>query len=326
MSGLPAFVSIHGRRMGLTPMGLQVDGRDIFPSFVRGKDWFVNAKLGSNSNDGETYDTATATFAELVDGDRRVRSGDRIWITGKLKEQTSTPAGIFDVSVIGLGSPRHADDHTEPSGGGYMGGSSASSWVPPDSATATTPLLIVRQQGWRFFNILFDAPSDAAALQIFRDGGAGDAERDGSHVHIAHCKFVAGQNHIELKGGLSQVIIEDNLFFGATAYSIKETVGAGIGTNNYHRILRNHFHANDGHIDVGMNSGSIFGNIFGQWTTKAIDLATGANNMVNGNYLWGDYDAGYLGGTNDEWAGNYSMDTGSGEVGAEGLTTAAPVA
>lgn len=326
MAALPALVSIHGRRFGLIPGGLRVDGMDIFPNFVRGKDWFVNAKLGANTNDGETYDTATATFAELVDGDRRLRSGDRIWITGKIREQTSTPAGIFDVTVIGLGSPRHADDHTEPSGGGYMGGSSAASWLAPASPTAATPLLTVRQQGWKFINILWDGPSDAAALQLFRDAGSGDAEDDASHAHIIGCKFVAGQNHIEFKGGLSQCILEDNLFFGATAYSILETVGAGVGTNNYHRFLRNHWHNNDGHIDMGMNYASIFANIFGKWTTKAVDLATGSNNMLNGNYLFGDYDAGYVAGTSDEWAGNFSMDLTSDEVGDNGITTAVPVA
>ena len=317
-SGVPAFVSLHGRRAGLTPRGLIVDGR--YPGETRpyGRDWFVNAKLGDNGRSGETFDESVATVATIFSS-RSIRSGDRIYLVGKVREQISTPAGLFGVEVIGIGATRHADDHTEPSGGGYQGGSFSATWTAPASPTSATPLLTVRQQGWKFYNILFDGPSDAAAIQLLRDAGSGDDEDDASHAEFYGCKFVAGQNHIEFKGGLSQVILADNLFFGSTADSILETVGAGVGTNNYHRFLRNHWHNNESHIDMAMNYGSIIGNIFGKFTTDGISLTGGSENTVGGNYLYGTYSAagGYDAGTNDEWGGNLNSLTG-------GVTAADP--
>lgn len=285
--------------------------------------YWVHGNLGSDSADGLEPSHAFLTMQEAFD---HVGSGDVIHFNGNIREQISTPAGIFDVTIIGEGNqPRHADAHT--TNNGY----SAATWKGPASPTAATPLLTVRQQGWRLLNILFDGPDDAAAVQLFRDAGSGDAEDDASHAHIAGCKFVAAQNHIEFKGGLSQCVIENNLFFGSTDDSLLETVGAGVGTNNYHRILNNEFHNNATHIDVDMNYASIRGNTFGRWTTKGILMGGGSYNMVWDNFLSGDYDAGYVAGTNDEWAGNISSDITSDEVGGSAsalnpLTTAVPVA
>lgn len=287
-----------------------------------GNVWFVDGNLGADGNDGNYRGAPLKTMAEAF---TRISSGDVIYFRGNITEQISTPAGVFDVTIIGgANQPRHADAHT-----GNNGYSSATWKFPSSGGSASTPLLIVQQQGWKLLNILFDGPASAAAVQIFRDGGAGDSERDGSHVQIGGCKFVAAQNHIEFKGGLSQVVIENNLFFGATAASIKETVGAGIGTNNYFRILNNEFHNNVSHFVVGTNYASIRGNTFGAFTASTgfgLDLNGGSNNIVWGNYMSGDYDGDYRAGTSDEWAGNYSMDVSSGEVGAEGLTIAVPVA
>lgn len=289
-----------------------------FVPYVFGKTYFVDGNLGGDGNTGLERGAPLRTMAEAF---TRIKSGDTIWFRGNITEQISSPVGIFDVTIIGL-STRHADAHT--SNNGY----SSSTWKTPSSPTAATPLLTVRQQGWRLINILFDGPSDAAAVQLFRDGGSGDDERDASHAYIAKCKFVAGQNHIEVKGGLSQIVVENNLFFGATANSFLNTVGAGIGTNNFFRILNNEWHNNASHLVVASNYASIRGNTFGAFTASTgfgVDLNGGSNNIVWGNYMSGDYDGDYRAGTSDEWAGNYSMDVSSAEVGAEGLTIAVPV-
>jgi hypothetical protein len=247
-----------------------------------------------------------------------IDSGDVIFTRGKVREELSTPAGVFDITVVGAANrPRHADDHSESSSPGR--GSSSATWTSPSSPTAATPLCIVRQQGWRFIDILFDGPSDAAAVQLFRDGGSGDSERDASHAHFVGCKFVAGQNHIEFKGGLSQVAIEGCDFFGATADSFLETVGAGIGTNNHFRIEGNHFHDNASHIDVALNYASIVGNTFGKASGDKIDLRGGSENMIWLNALYGTYSnvGGYYAGTNDEWGGNFNSLSG-------GVTAADP--
>ena len=302
------------QRHGIVPLG---NGRYQFNGPVSGpvlpgpgRVWYASSSIGASGN-GKTWASAFKTMSEALTA---CDSGDVIFMTGKFAEQLSTPAGVFDVSIIGAGTTRHGDAHT-----GDNGAQSASSWVTPGSPTSTTPLLTVRQQGWKLVNILFDGPSDAAAVQLFRDAGAGDAEDDASHAHIVGCKFVAGQNHVEFKGGLSQVILEENLFFGATADSILETTGAGVGTNNYHRFLRNHWHNNESHIDMGANYASIIDNVFGKKTTAGIDLTGGSENMVSRNVLYGTYSiaGGYTAGTNDEWGGNFCSITG-------GVTAADP--
>ena len=277
-----------------------------------GKVWFVNGGAGGLASGGSG--TKERPFSTMDAAFDRLGSGDTIVFKGNIREELTTPAGIFDVTIIGAANqPRHADAHT--TNNGYA----AATWKTPASPTAATPLLIIQQQGWKLMNILFDGPSDAAAVQIFRDGGADDAERDGSHAHICGCKFVAGQNHIEFKGGPSQIVLEQNLFFGATADSILDTVGAGIGTDNYFRIMHNHWHNNESHLDAPLNYASIIGNIFGKKTTDGINLGGGSENVVGGNYLYGTYSiaGGYTAGTNDEWGGNFNSLSG-------GVTAADP--
>lgn len=310
------------------PHGLQSFGAPVLPYKANvtvdnngavaraGKHIWVHGNVGNNGNSGLSPDRPLRTVQAAFN---KLGSGDTIHFNGATTEQLTTPAGIFDVTLIGEGNqPRHADTHTT------NNGFSTASWKAGSSAS--TPNLIIQQQGWKVVNMLFDPAASAAAIQLFRDAGADSSERDASHAHIVGCKFVAGQNHIEFKGGLSQVVLEGNLFFGSTDDSIVETVGAGVGTNNYHRIINNEFHNNATHIDLDCNYASIRGNTFGKWSTKGILMGGGSNNMVWGNYLSGDYDAGYVAGTSDEWAGNFSMDVASDEVGDNAITTAVSVA
>lgn len=296
-------------------------GRQLFPMFpAYGREWFVNGGSGAASDDGtggsaygdgRSWATAKRTFADVFD---ELSSGDTIYAVGNIREQLTAPAGIFDVTIINAGpGRRHADGHT--GNNGYR----TLTWKTPASATAATPLLIARQQAWRFINILFDGPADAAAVQLLRDAGADDSERDASHAMFLGCKFVAGQNHIEFKGGLSQVVIRDCDFFGATADSLLETVGAGVGTNNHFRILNNDWHDNAAHIDVALNYATIKGNTFGKASGDKVDLRGGSENMVWGNAMYGTYSnaGGYYAGTNDEWGGNYNSLSG-------GVTAADP--
>src|SRR5690606_5733129 len=115
-----------------------------------GKRLFVDAKNGNDANSGrrpgEPVKTMSRAFA-------LVRSGDVIWSMGKITEQLDTPAGVFDVTVMGAGTrPRHADNHTEASG---KRGSSASTWTAPSSGSTANPLVTVNQQGWKFYGFTF---------------------------------------------------------------------------------------------------------------------------------------------------------------------------
>jgi hypothetical protein len=310
------------------PNGVSAYGAPILPNLNPwAQVWFVDGNQGKAGADGRTPQSALKTFTELfalTTNFRTLKSGDVVFVRGNINENVTTPAGVFDVTVIGAGNkPRHADAHTT------NGGFSAATWGK-SPASSSTPLIKVQQQGWKFMNILFECPNTSSGIQFFRDGGAGDAERDGSHGMVVGCRFDGGvnggQEGIEASGGPNFLRIEDNLFRGLDA-GIKSTTGAGIGTNGWWEILDNRFEQNVRHINVDMDRGFIKGNISGAFTTAGFDLAGGTVglNHIHGNYLSGDYDAGYVAGTSDDWAGNYSMDVSSGEVGAEGLTTAAPI-
>ena len=132
-----------------------------------GRDWYVDALNGSDSNNGASWASPKLTMAAVF---ALLESGDHIYFVGKIKEQLTTPVQVFDVTITGGGNrPRHADAAPAPTGG-----SSAATWTVPASPAATTPLLKVLQQGWRIENFVMAGPSDAACVLLYRDGGAGD--------------------------------------------------------------------------------------------------------------------------------------------------------
>lgn len=277
------------------------------------KHWYVQGNVGNNGNPGDSPDSPFLTMAKAF---TMVGSGDTIHFTGNIKEQLSTPVGIFDVTIVGEGNrPRHADAHT--GNNGYY----SATWKSPSSPAAATPLLKIRQQGWRLVNILFSCPADAAGVQLFRDGGAGDLERDASHAHIIGCRFDGGQNHIEQSGGCAFVTIEGCLFRGSTAASLKDTAGAGIGTLLCWRIFGNHFHNNESHLVLALSGSEVAHNSFGLFTTMSVDLNNGPTaNVLFGNAFSGTYSI--VGGyrkavAGDSWGGNYNVIAG-------GVTAAVP--
>lgn len=306
-------------------------GRQLFPTFpAQGREWFVKGGSGavadddtggSDVGDGRSWATAKRTMADVFD---ELSSGDVIYFSGKIKEQLTTPAGVFDVTIIGCGNrPRHADGHT--GNNGYSG----ASWLSPDSATASTPLLKVQQQGWRFVNILFGAgPAATASVLLFRDGGAGDAERDASHAHFVGCRWSAPVIGIQDSGGCFNVMIEDCEFHGATTAAINNVTGAGIGTLLNWVVRNNRLRDNAIGIDLSSSHAVIERNIIGVATTYGIDLDGGSNNAVFGNLLFGSYTTDksgqkYRAGTTDMWIGNWSADEDEATV-TTGITHADP--
>lgn len=278
---------------------------------------FVQAEYGNNGFPGTDPGQPLRTMARAL---QLVRSGGTIHVIGSIREQLTAPAGIFDVTIIGEGNrPRHADAHTS-STLALLGGRSGATWKAPASPVATTPLFVVRQQGWRFVNMLFAPPSDDAALEFIRDAASGDSERDSSHAEVLGCRFAGGQDHILITGSenIYNVRLAGNVFNDATGTSIKSA-------NKYANrwiIENNVFEANANHIVAGMDGAIIWRNMFGRFTTKSIDLSpgTGDYNKVTMNYLSGTYSVGggyIVGGGNDEWAGNWNTLAG-------GITVADP--
>ena len=102
------FVSIHGRRMGLTPYGLLVDGRLIGGStptgLGKGKTVYVNSTVAGS--DGTSPDTALATLDSAFDK-VTANVGDVIVVMPGHAETITAAAGVAHdvagVSVIGIG-------------------------------------------------------------------------------------------------------------------------------------------------------------------------------------------------------------------------------
>jgi hypothetical protein len=103
----------------------------------------------------DAYATMTAALAAA-------KSGDTIVLLSDLREEVTGSNLLFDITIIGAATqPRHDDKHNFTST--FQIGSS--SWRNSSGVT-TTPLCIVRGQGWRFINILFDAPTTASCVKL----------------------------------------------------------------------------------------------------------------------------------------------------------------
>lgn len=260
--------------------GTRREGRN---ASVQGKEYFVKADAGSDTNSGLSWDSAFLTMSKAFTS---VQSGDVIHFVGKIREQLTTPVQVFDVTVIGGGNrPRHADAAPTPTGG-----ASAATWTTPASGATTAPLVDVLQQGWRFENILFAGPSDHACVRLFRNAGADDAERDASHAEFINCRFASGQEGISDTGGCYGVLVQGCRFMALTGFAILGVGNIGQGQTNW-QILDNHFSGFTNGIKIAAFECLIKGNAFtdGGTPNTTVVLNTnnggGANNFVVDNYF-----------------------------------------
>lgn len=305
--------------MALTafPRGLSSFGAPVIPGGgvhlpANGKTHiWVHGNEGNNGNDGLSPDKPLLTMAKAFE---RVQSGGVIHLVGNVKENLSTPVGIFDVTVIGEGNrPRHADAHT--SNNGYQ----AANW-----RTATgvndTPNVIVRQQGWRFINILFVGGTGAGAdiIRIFRDAGAGDAERDGGHLEVIGCRFASGYNGISDTGGCVNVLIQGCRFEALTNFCILGVGNIGVGQSDW-LIVDNTFDGFTNGIKIAAFGCRIQNNTFTDGgtpnTTVVLNTSNGggSDNFIVGNFFqtatlnFNTPDV--VGNATDVWAVNASIDS-----------------
>lgn len=284
---------------------------------IAGTHRYVDTVNGSNSYDGLSWDNAYLTMAQALSV---VESYDVIHFVGDVREELTATNLAFDVTIVGHGNnPRHPGWGTAPG---------SATWRPPASPTATTPLLKVRAQGWRFINILFDCPVDSAALYLERNALSGTSEYDASHAQVWGCRFESGKYGIQNAGGCGFVSVQ-----GCRFYRLTESGGAGIictstavavplnwqiGTE-----VPNSFVHNASHILSSMSYSEIKNNTFGRFTaTLSIDIDDqpsanqGEYNIITGNYLSGAFGVtAYPAGSNNEWAGNQNV---------AGVTTADP--
>lgn len=281
-----------------------------------GTRWYVDGSAatsntrkskGSDDNDGLSRDTPFRTMAKAF---TKIQSGDVIFVHGKITEQIIAPLGVFDVTIIGVGNrQRHDNAH----------------WAPAATATAT-PNLTLREQGWSIYNMLWDAPDAAAAIQIRR---AEDATYpDGSHATIEGNIFLLGGTGIEDVGGMHNCVIRGNRFEDLTN-GIK-TVSTGIAVPLQNTIEYNDFDGCENEISISGSRCIIRGNSFAALNsagsdntmiinTKAVS-GQGGKNLVYGNYInvaTAIFAAGLrlVGATGDFWNDNHNNDTAAVEVG-----------
>lgn len=317
--GIPLLGGGPGRSASGAP------GTDLGVTSIIGNTWFVDTVFGSDGNPGNSPQAAFQTMERCFES---LRSGDVINIRGRVSEQLVTPVQVFDVWVNGLGNqPRHAD--ATPLGGQYA----ASQWgAPASGAVAGQATLRVLQQGWRFTNILFTAGDlTAACLELVRNAGAGNDERDASHAQVLGCRFSGAG--IGIKAGVAGTFTElvyNVQVEGCQFDNMTEAIQGAIEVNQW-KILGNNFLSCTSCIDLPARGTLIRGNVIGPFTAAAnsggIDLAGGAGlNIVTENFLSGTYSSagGYtVANANDQWVGNRNVGVVTAEA-TMGVTTADP--
>lgn len=297
-------------QLGGVPVGMDLVSNKLYSTKRNGRAWFVDGNYGADGNNGKSWENAFLTMDAAFD---HLASGDIIYFVGNIREQLVTPVQVFDVTVVGCGNrPRNAD--STPSGGQYA----AATWRAPASPVAAQATVRVIQQGWRFCNILFGmADANAAGVEIVRNAGAGNAERDGSHAELLGCRF--GGTGIGVRSGVAGTFTEIafNVLVRGCTFNNTTLAMSGINGNGW-QIRDNVFFGNTANITMALQNSFIIGNYIGPFTAAAnsggIDLNGGtAGNVITLNYLSGTYSiaGGYRGaGAADEWGGNMNVIAG----------------
>lgn len=101
------FVSIHGRRLGLTPQGLEVDGRQMRAQDYGEEVFYVHSGTGDDDREGKSPLAPMATLDAAV-GRCRANKGDIIVCMPGHSESVSAAAGIdldvAGITVLGMGN------------------------------------------------------------------------------------------------------------------------------------------------------------------------------------------------------------------------------
>lgn len=304
---------------GVASFGVPTLGEAKIAASPYGTTYFVNGAstinanayttmaAGSDANDGLSPQTPFLTMAMAF---TRIKSGDVINFTGKIQEQLTTPVQVFDVWINGCGN-RPRDPDSAPEGGQYA----AAEWKAPSGGTAAQATLRVIQQGWRFTNFLMRAiDTNAACLELVRNAGAGNLERDASHASIYGMRFAGAGVGIRcgVAGTFTEIPFNIEIAysqFDGMTYGIR---GAIQGNQWY--IHDNNFCPNTNQIVAPLGNSCIMRNNIGAFTAAAnsggIDLNGGTGlNQVCLNNLSGTYSiaGGYrVANANDNWYGNAS--------------------
>ncbi len=255
--------------------GLEVESSLVVPAGASFSDqtgfsntWYIDTNTGSDSNDGLSWENAKLTMDAVFD---LLESGDTVYFVGNIREQLTTPTGAADVTIIGAGPrPRHADTHP------LNGELSASTWKLPVSST-DVPLLILRNPGWRFVNILFAAHSSNYAVRLERNAVEDATEQDASHAQFIGCRFASGAGGISDTGGCFNVVVRDCHFQALTTACILGVGNIGVGQLAW-RIENNHFNNFTNGVKIAAHECVIKGNFFTDGGTPNTTYVLNTNN------------------------------------------------
>lgn len=202
----------------------------------RGKTWYVDTNGPGVANNSEPLGTSwQSAFTTMGAAFALLSSGDTVEFVGNVNEQLTTPYGVTNVTIRGVGRPRHADTHP------YHGEIAASTWKI--GALGNNPLLIMRYPGWRLENFLVAAHASNYAFRLERtaeDGLTPSLEQDASHAEFKGIRFASGGGGISDTGGCFDVAVEDCIFQAITVACILGVGNIGVGQLMWH-IMRNHF-------------------------------------------------------------------------------------
>lgn len=243
-----------------------------------GEVYFVNTNTGEDGNDGKSMEQALLTMDRAFE---LIESGDTIYFAGNITEHIVSPTGAADVTIIGVGNrPRHADTHP------LNGELAAATWK---SAGTNSPLLTIRNPGWRIENILFAAHASNYAIKLDRTGDEDATEQDASHLTVVGCRFASGGGGISDAGGCFNVGIYGCWFQALTVACILGVGNIGVGQLQWH-IVGNHFNNFTNGVKIAAHECVIKGNYFTDGGTPNTTFVLNTNNTAGrDNFIVDNY-------------------------------------
>ncbi len=214
---------------------------------------YVDTVNGHDTASGKNWTRALKTMEEAFE---RVASNGIIAVVGTIAEQeVVAPLGVYGVRVVGMAGGNTRHDGTFPR------------WK--QSAVAENKdLVIIREQGWEFHNILFVPESGYGAIKAWRAEDA--VHPDSGHFKVRRCKFIGpggigtpqGYGIVDF-GGNHHYIVEDCEFNDLDTAIIGGTPGdPGIAAPLRNRIQKNLFGGNKNDIYFNASRCVIEGNVF----------------------------------------------------------------
>jgi hypothetical protein len=246
---------------------------------------YVNGWAGVDASGyGFSWDKPCLTMAYALS---IATSGSVVHLAGRITEQITAPLALYDITIEGevASTPRQSTNS------GAQAGYSAYWMYETDNTVA---LLTIREQGWKFKNICFQAPAStadtAAAVLMIRAESA--TYPDPSHVMFENCYFAGGGNAIIDSGGVGFVTLLNNRFYGQLGHCVKNVAGAGIAAPLNWHIKGNRFLNFVNGIYAAFSHAVIEENVFSDGgtpnTTTVLNTAAlggGGNNFIINNFF-----------------------------------------